>query len=247
MVCRGINHLAILPNGSVTEVYNGITVVVPFFTTETEQTGTSDAINRNIAANDIVARNVDDKLFWLVSVVGNVLNVQYLLGSATAYYRTIVEVNGKRFIGSVVVYIDNFALVGVSRSIERAMVECFCSGTIGPKSIGVVTFCTYKFGVSKNSRIIAPILRSAFDNTILDKSIVCMREAKIVLLVRDKKFHILECDAFRTLKAIITVILAALTRIHFRADTPKSFFGALTDESKSLFLHQLFPSILFFF
>ena len=62
MVCRGINHLAILPNGSVTEVYNGITVVVPFFTTETEQTGTSDAINRNIAANDIVARNVDCKL-----------------------------------------------------------------------------------------------------------------------------------------------------------------------------------------
>ena len=57
-----INHCAILPNGSLTEVYNGITVVVLFFTTETEQTGTSDAINRNIAANGIVARNVDCKL-----------------------------------------------------------------------------------------------------------------------------------------------------------------------------------------
>jgi len=95
MVCLGINHFAILPNGSLTEVYNGITFVVIFITTETEQTGTSDFIDRNIAVNDIVARNVDDKLFWLVSVVGNVLNVQYLLGSATAYYRTIVEVNGK--------------------------------------------------------------------------------------------------------------------------------------------------------
>ena len=41
----------------------------------------------------------------------------------------------------------------------------------------------------------------------------CMREAKIVLLVRDKKFHILECDAFRTLKAIITVIPVSYTHL----------------------------------
>ena len=40
-----------------------------------------------------------------------------------------------------------------------------------------------------------------------------MREAKIVLLVRDKKFHILECDAFRTLKAIITVIPVSYTHL----------------------------------
>lgn len=53
----------ILPDRSVVDGDGGIAVVVLFFTTETEQTGTSDVINRNIAVNDIVARNVDQH-FW---------------------------------------------------------------------------------------------------------------------------------------------------------------------------------------
>ena len=44
----------ILPDRSVVDGDGGIAVVVLFFTTETEQTGTSDVINRNIAVNDIV-------------------------------------------------------------------------------------------------------------------------------------------------------------------------------------------------
>ena len=128
MVCLGIKHFATLPNGSVTEVYNGIAVVVPFFTTETEQTGTSDFIDRNIAVNDIVARNVDDKLFWLVSVVGNVLNAQYLLGrimvgTLGGYYGAILEIDGELLVRTIIMNINDRRSFRIGRCVKSAMIK----------------------------------------------------------------------------------------------------------------------------
>ena len=60
MVCLGINHFAILPNGSVTEVYNGFAfIIVVGFTAIAKQTRAGCFIC-NYPVYNIVAGNIDD-------------------------------------------------------------------------------------------------------------------------------------------------------------------------------------------
>ena len=63
---------------------------------------------------------------------------------------------------------------------------------------------------------------------------------------RSKQRHLFKGYLFC---AIETIVAISFTKLFdgWRTDIPKSFFGVLTDESKSLSLHQRFPSVLFFF
>ena len=124
VVYLGINHCAILPNGSVTEVYNGITIVVLISTTETEQTGTSDVINRNIAANDIVARNVNCKLLR----IGGVIDIQHLFGSIIGdtlggYYSAILEIDDEVLVRTIIMDINDRRSFRIVRRVKSAMIK----------------------------------------------------------------------------------------------------------------------------
>ena len=237
MVCLGINHFATLPNGSVTEVYNGSACIMAGVTVIAKQTRAGYFICI-YPVYSIVAGNIDD-ILKIPHIA--VIDVQHLFPRPTIdcttveiYYDVILSCT------KVGIYIDN-----LTACVESAAIKCHYRRTVCPN--GITAKGRIKDGIFERGALITPKGSPPLNNTILNDRNISVRKSQIVLIVRNAEFHFFKSDALTALETIVTVILAALTRIHFRADTPKSFFGALTDESKSLFLHQLFPSILFFF
>ena len=70
VVCLGINHFAILPNGSVTEVYNSFAGVTGAIA-KTKQTGTGSGVNFSRTGNAVMADNINSK------VSKSVINIDY--------------------------------------------------------------------------------------------------------------------------------------------------------------------------
>ena len=129
MVCRGINHFAILPNGSVTEVYNGSACIIAGFTAIAKQTRAGCFICSYPVYN-IVAGNIDDIL--IISHVA-VIDVQHWFQRQIGIIdSTTVEIYCDVMLScfKIGVDIDDFA-----RGIKRAVIESHHARTVCPDGV----------------------------------------------------------------------------------------------------------------
>ncbi|MDY5203794.1 MAG: hypothetical protein SPH66_07540 [Gemmiger sp.] len=164
----------------------------------------------------------------------------------------ILEIDSEKLVGTIIMYIDDRRPERVGRSIESAIVKSLYRGTVCPDSVSIVALATDKFCVLKRGGNIAPIKCHTVNNAIFNNGMVWTDKAGIVSgnvftsgRYRSKQRHIFKGYLFCAIETVVTISFTRLIS-GWRTNTPKSFFGVLTDESKSLSLHQRFPSGLFF-
>ena len=129
MVCLGINHFAILPNGSVTEAYNSSACIIAGFTAIAKQTRAGYFICIYPVYN-IVAGNIDDIL--IISHVA-VIDVQHWFQRQTGIIDcTTAEIYCDVILSctKIGVDIDDFA-----RGIKRAVIESHHGRAVCPDGV----------------------------------------------------------------------------------------------------------------
>ena len=130
MVCIGINHFAILPNGSVTEVYNSFACIIAGFTAIAKQTRAGYCIYFYPVYN-ILSRNIDGIL--IISHV-TVIDVHhwFLSKRRTVIDCTTVEIYCDVMLSCTIigVDIDDFA-----RGIKRAVIESHHGRAVCPDGV----------------------------------------------------------------------------------------------------------------
>ena len=127
MVCRGINHCAILPNGSVTELYNGSACIIAGFTGIAKQTRAGYFICTYPVYN-IVAGNIDD-ILTIPHIA--VIDVQHLFQRPTIDCTTVeIYCDVKLSCTIIGVDIDDFA-----RGTKRALIESHHGRAVCPDGV----------------------------------------------------------------------------------------------------------------
>ena len=198
VVCICINHFAILPNGSVTEVYNGSACIIAGFAAITKQTRAGYSICIYPVYN-IAAGNIDGIL--IIPHVA-VIDVQHRLQRPTG----IIDCTTAEIYCDVIlsctcigVDIDDFA-----RGIKRAVIESHHGRTVCPD--GVISIWAVEFGVSECCSLIAPVESLAVDYAIINSRIVGTDKAKVICTTRTER-HIFKCNCSCPVKTVIAIVL----------------------------------------
>ena len=222
MVCLFINHFAILPNGSVTEVYNSFAFIIcGGFTAKAKQTRAGCFICIYPVYN-IAAGNIDDILkIPHVAVIDVQHWFQRLIGIIDC---TTVEIYCDVMTSCTIigVDIDDFA-----RGIKRAVFESHHGRAVCPD--GVIFIWAVECGISECCSLITPVESLAGDHAVFNNRIVGTDKAKVICAARTEP-HIFKCNCSCTVKTVITVVLCTeISRVrNFCTDIPPCFIGSLT-------------------
>ena len=201
MVCLGINHFAILPNGSVTEVYNSSACIIAGFTAIAKQTRACYFICIYPVYN-IVSRNIDDIL--IIPHIA-VIDVQHWFQRQTGIIDcTTVEIYCDVMLSCTIigVDIDDFA-----RGIKRAVIESHHGRAVCPD--GVISIWAVECGISECCSLITPVESLSIDHAVFNNSIVGADKAKVICFTRTKR-HISKCNCSCPVKTVIAVVLCTV-------------------------------------
>ena len=244
MVCISINHFAILPNGSVTEVYNSFACIIAGFTAIAKQTRAGYCIYFYPVYN-ILSRNIDGIL--IISHV-TVIDVHhwFLSKRPTVIDCTTVEIycDVMRSCTIIGVDIDNFSI-----GIKRAVIESHHGRTVCPD--GVISAPTSSFwavecGVAECCRSIAPVESLAVDHAVFNDCFVGSSKTEIIITCSLKR-HVLKCYSFlfflstATVETVVAVIFRAeILRVRYlRTDAPLGIFRPRANEGQVFVLSIL--------
>ena len=225
MVCLGINHLAILPNGSVTEVYNSVACIIAGFTAIAKQTRAGYSICIYPVYN-IVAGNIDEIL--IISHI-SVIDVQHWFQRQTGIIDcTTVEIYCDVILSCTIigVDIDDFA-----RGIKCAVIESHHGRAVCPD--GVISIWAVECGISEYCSLITPVESLAVDHAVFNNSVVGADKAKVICFTRTER-HISKCNCSCPVKTVIAVVLCTVISWirNFCADIPACFIGSLTHKGQ---------------
>ena len=201
MVCLCINHFAILPNGSATEVYNGSACIIAGFTAIAKQTRAGRFICIYPVYN-IVAGNIDEIL--IIPHIA-VIDVQHWFQRQNGISDcTTVEIycDVMRSCTIIGVDIDDFA-----SGIKRAVIESHHGRTVCPD--GVISIWAVECGISECCSLITPVESLAVDHAVFNSSIVGTDKAKVICAARTER-HIFKCNCSCTVKTVIAVVLCTI-------------------------------------
>ena len=221
VVCLCINHFAILPNGSVTEVYNGSACIIAGFTAIAKQTRAGYSICIYPVYN-IVTRNIDGIL--IISHIA-VIDVQHWFQRPIGIIDcTTGEIYCDVILSCTCIGVD---IDGFARGIKRAVIESYHGRAVCPD--GVISIRAVEYGVSECCSLIAPVESLAVDYAIINNRIVGTDKAKVIYFTRTER-HIFKCNCFCPVKTVIAVVLC--TEIswirNFCTDIPPCFIRSLT-------------------
>ena len=225
MVCLFINHFAILPNGSVTEVYNSSACIIAGFTAIAKQTRAGCVICIYPFYN-IVAGNIDDILkIPHVAVIDVQHWFQRLIGIIDC---TAVEIyyDVMRSCTIIGVDIDDFA-----RGIKRAVIESHLGRAVCPD--GVISSWAVECGIFECCSLITPVESLSIDHAVFNNSLVGADKAKVICAARTER-HISKCNCSCPVKTVIAVVLCTVISWirNFCADIPACFIGSLTHKGQ---------------
>ena len=201
MVCLGINHFAILPNGSATEAYNSSACIIAGFTAIAKQTRACYFICIYPVYN-IVSRNIDDILIIPHIAVIDVQHwFQRLIGIIDC---TTVEIYCDVILSctKIGVDIDDFA-----RGLKRAVFESHHGRAVCPD--GVISIWAVECGISECCSLITPVESLSIDHAVFNNSIVGADKAKVICFTRTKR-HISKCNCSCPVKTVIAVVLCTV-------------------------------------
>ena len=221
VVCLGINHFALLPNGSVTELHNSFACIIAGFTAIAKQTRAGYSICIYPVYN-IVAGNIDDIL--IIPHIA-VIDVQHWFQRLTGIIDcTTVEIYCDVILSCTIigVDIDDFA-----RGIKRALIESHHGRAVCPD--GVIFIWAVECGISECCSLITPVESLAVDYAITNSRIVGADKAKVIYFTRTER-HIFKCNCSCPIKTVIAVVLC--TEIswirNFCTDIPPCFISSPT-------------------
>ena len=225
VVCLGINHFTILPNGSVTELYNSFACIIAGFTAIAKQTRAGYSICIYPVYN-IAAGNIDG--IFIISHV-SVIDVQHWFQRRTGIFDcTTAEIYCDVMLSCTIigVDIDDFA-----RGIKRAVIESHHGRAVCPD--GVISIWAVECGISECCSLIAPVESLAVDYAVFNNSIVGTAKAKVIYFTRTER-HIFKCNRSCPVKTVIAVVLCTVISWirNFCTDIPACFIGSLTHKGQ---------------
>ena len=220
MICLFINHFAILPNGSITELYNSFACIILGFTAIAKQTRACYFICIYPFYN-IVAGNIDEKLFISPEIV---IDVQHWFQRPTGIIDcTTFEIYCDVIISILGVDIDDFA-----RGIKRAVIESHHWRAVCPERI--IAFRAVECGISECCSLITPVGSLAVDHAVFNDCVVDADKAKVIFITTWTERHIFKCNRFCPVKTVIAVVLCTIIIWirNFCTDIPTCFIRSLT-------------------
>ena len=221
VVCLGINHFAILPNGSVTEVYSGFACIIARFTAKAKQTRAGFIIHNIfcvISFENGISGNVDGKTFDKA-----VIYVQYLFcGSTSIVHSAVIKNDGIIRFSVFIIDIDDLA-----GRVKHTVVKGHYGRAVRPERI--ISTRAVECGISECCSLITPVESLAVDHAVFNNSIVGADKAKVICAARTER-HISKCNCSCPVKTVIAVVLC--TEIswirNFCTDIPPCFISSLT-------------------
>ena len=225
MVCLGIDHFAVLPDGGVAKVDKQSAGVISRLATKAKQSRAGNFI-RGHAGDRIVSGNIDN---ILIAAHIAVVDVQHRLQAETVIHnRAAHEIDNDIILTRTIIGIDIDDLTG---RVKGAVVKGHYGRTVRPD--GIISARTVERGIRKLCGLIAPVEGLAVDYAIINNGVIRTNKAQIICTSGLER-HVLERDRSRAVEAVIAVVLCAeVSRIrNCSADAPLGLTSSLTHKGQ---------------